>query len=298
MVRGPWSVFVIPATDHGPRRTYTLDYILTIEYAPGDAATEDRIQGLLFLSSCLGSTIGERNGRTMVECYFGEESGRSSAAEMLAGEKVTLSTTEKPHVDWLELYRQSLEPVVIGKRIVVVPDASIVSDASRIRLVIPQERAFGTGSHESTALCLELMEELDLRGRRCLDIGTGSGILAIAMVKLEAHEVIAFDNDFDTFGIIQRNSVRNAVPSSTLKYFYGEPAALRAKFDLITMNIIPEVIGPMLPVVRRLMAPGGGVIVSGITHDRRDALMEKAQQANLSITTEKVKNEWWAAYLR
>jgi ribosomal protein L11 methyltransferase len=275
-----------------------IDYILTIEYAPGDAATEDRVQGLLFLSTCLGSTISERDGRTVVECYFGAEEGRRSAAEMLVDEKVTLSATDKPHVDWLELYRQSLEPVVIGKRIVVVPDASISSDPMRLRLVIPQERAFGTGSHESTALCLELMEESDLIGSRCLDIGTGSGILAIAMVKLGARVVIAFDNDFDTFGIIQRNSQRNEVPPAALKYFYGEPAALRARFDLITMNIIPEVIGPLLPMVKRLLSPPGGVIVSGITHDRRDALVDKAQRAGLSITREKVKNEWWAAYLR
>jgi ribosomal protein L11 methyltransferase len=283
-------------TDHGGDTT--LDYILTVEYEPGDAATEDRVQGLLFLSSCLGSTISERDGRTVVECYFAGEEERRSAAEMLAGEKVTLSTQQKPHVDWLQLYQQSLEPVVIGRSIVIVPDASIESDTARLRLVIPQERAFGTGSHESTALCLELIEESDLTGCRCLDIGTGSGILAIAMVKLGARTVVAFDNDFDTFGIIQRNSVRNEVSRASLKSFYGEPAALRTKFDLITINIIPEVIGPLLPVVKGLMTPHGGVIVSGITRDRRDGLVEKAERAGLLIAREKVKNEWWAAWLR
>src|SRR5581483_80035 len=94
------------------------------------------------------------------------------------------TAVDRPRVDWLQLYQQSLQPLFIGRSFVIAPDASLIPpDTGRHELIIPQELAFGTGSHESTALCIELLEELDLRGKRVLDAGAGSGILALAMLR-------------------------------------------------------------------------------------------------------------------
>jgi ribosomal protein L11 methyltransferase len=278
----------------------SIDYILTIEYPPGDSATEDRVQSVLFLSSCLGSTIDQREGSTVVECYFEDVAGREAAAAMLKGEALTLLRSERRRVDWLELYRQSLSPIEVGRKLVVIPDAAILTPSGRVRIVIPQERAFGTGSHESTALALELLEELDLRGRVGLDIGTGSGILAIAMLKLGARKAIAFDNDFETFGILARNRTRNGISAGALRQFFGDPEAIRpgTRFDVVTMNIIAEVIEPLLPLVGSLLAPGGSLLISGITEGRRDPLLERAAAAGLGSAREQTREAWWAAVLR
>lgn len=258
------------------------------------------MQSVLFLSDCLGSTIDERDGKTVVECYFEEANGRERAAIMLAGAAVSLERSERRRRDWLELYRQSLTAIEVGGKLVVVPDPAIATASHRIRLLIPQERAFGSGSHESTALALELLEEMDLRGRRGLDIGTGSGILAIAMIKLGARKVIAFDNDFDTFGILRRNLERNEIPAEAVSQFFGELATVREdfRFDALTMNIIPEVIEPLLPAMGLLMAPRASLVVSGVTADRSSSLLERAVAAGLSPARQRIRGEWWAADLR
>ena len=85
------------------------DYILAIDYPPGDLAIDDAVQAVLFLTSCLGSTIGERNGRTLVEAYFASAEDRSQAETSLQALKVDLRREERPRVDWLQLYKQSLD---------------------------------------------------------------------------------------------------------------------------------------------------------------------------------------------
>src|SRR5205085_810404 len=137
------------------------------------------------------------------------------------------------------------------------------TDVNGTSIVVPQEQAFGTGSHETTSLCIETLESLDLRGKRGLDVGSGSGILAIAMLRLGASRVIAFDNDADAYGALRDNRMRNGIADGAMPLFIGGTEALRGgSFDVVTMNIIPEVIIPLLPqVVPRAAGP---LILSGI----------------------------------
>jgi len=159
-------------------------------------------------------------------------------------------------------------------------------DTIRHQLIIPQAQAFGTGSHESTALCIELLEELDLRDAKGLDIGCGSGILAFAMLRLGARKVVAFDVDPYTLGAMQENRARNNTPASL---FVGTLDALRGgDFDIVTMNILPEVIIPMLPRVRRHVR--GSLILSGILTTARDEIVRAAGRP----VSEREKGEWWA----
>lgn len=276
-----------------------IDRILVIEYAPGRPETEDAVQGVLFLTSCLGSTIEERGGRTVVEAYFSSEYDRSIAERILDSDDVTLRREDRTRVDWLALYQQSLKPVEVGRRLVIVPDDSIESAPGRIRIIIPQERAFGTGSHESTALVMELMEDLELNDARGLDVGTGSGILAIAMAKLGARSVFAFDNDFQTFGIVEKNFRRNKLPGQSARHFFGEVASVRGPaFDVIAMNIIPEVIMPLFAEMIALMGAKSALLISGITADRRSEVLAAARSSGLGAKREHVRGEWWAADLR
>ncbi|HEY0590457.1 MAG TPA: 50S ribosomal protein L11 methyltransferase [Thermoanaerobaculia bacterium] len=274
-----------------------MHYVLDITYPPGRADLEDRVEGVLFLTFSLGSEIGEREGLTRVACWFKTAEQRDEARAMLADlEGVELESSEREPEDWLALYRQSLEPLFIGTRFVVAPAPELIpAETDRIGIVIPQERAFGTGSHESTALCLAMLERADLDGKRGLDIGTGSAILAIAMARLGARKVVAFDNDLETWEVAPKNLERNGVDPRTLALFVGGIDALRPRpsFDVVTMNILPHVIIPVLPDVARTLAPGGRLILSGILVSQRGEVVGAAEAAGLRLVDESEKGEWW-----
>jgi ribosomal protein L11 methyltransferase len=257
-----------------------IDYILAIE-----SDDEDLVQSRLFLTNSTGSTSA--NG--IVEAYFDSAADRAAAIEILSD--FPLQSYENQRQDWLEKYQQSLEPLHIGRRFVIVPDP----DMAPLTIIVPQEQAFGTGSHETTWLCIEILETLPLRGKRGLDVGAGSGILALAMHRLGATKAIAFDNDTDAYGALRDNRIRNGVPERALPIFIGSVEALRGgAFDVITMNIIPEVILPLLGDVVPRMAEDARLILSGILVVRRDFVIEAARAHGLVLAHEREKGEWWA----
>ena len=264
------------------------DFILEIFF---DGDEEELIQARLFLTTSTGSTSSDG----MIAAYFDSAEEREAAAQALS--EFELQRVERERVDWLEVYQQSLEPIVIGERFIVAPDASLFPrDTDRFTIIVPQEQAFGTGSHETTSLCIEMLESIDLRGRRGLDVGSGSGILAIAMLLLGAETVIAFDNDVDAYGALRDNRMRNR---ANYEIFIGSVEALRGgAFDVITMNIIPEVILPLLPQVVSRMADGARLILSGILTARRDDVVDAALGHGLSLAAEREKGEWWVGVLR
>ena len=272
-----------------------LDYILQIEYPSDRRDVDDQVEAILFLTTCSGSWIDDRDGKTLVSCYFKDTESRDNAHAMvhqIAGIEVTPVDREKS--DWLDLYHQSLEPISIGDRFIVAPDPKLITDTNRLAIIIPQERAFGTGSHASTALCIETLETLSLDGAFGLDVGTGSGILAIAMERLGARKVIALDNDLETYGIVRRNLERNRIEPGCIAEFFGGPDAIRdAQFDVVTMNIIPEVILPLLPQVQRLVQLSGALIVSGILNERRSDVIDEAEKAGMTVVAQRVSGDWW-----
>ena len=273
------------------------DYILELSFDTRDAALEELLQSRLFLTASTGSTANEINGTTTIAAYFDSPEERDAAREALAGiEGVEFHAVERERVDWLEHYEQSLEPMLIGRRFVVAPDARLFPPSGdRLTIVVPQEQAFGTGSHETTSLCIEMLESLDLAGRRGIDIGAGSGILAIAMHRLGAAHVVSFDNDPDAYGALRDNRFRNGVPDAVMPLFIGSIEALRGgTFDVLTMNIIPEVILPLLPDVVTHMAPGANLILSGILGVKRDEVVDAARGHGLRLVEERGKGEWWA----
>jgi len=247
------------------------------------------VQARLFLTRSTGSSSVEHGGTTTLTAYFGSREDRDAARNQFREFDVLVD--DRVRVDWLERYEQSLEPLFIGSRFVVAPDAGLIpKNSGRIEIIVPQEQAFGTGSHETTSLCLEMLERIDLRGRRGLDIGSGSGILAMAMEKLGAGKVIAFDNDLDAYGPLRDNRMRNGARFAT---FIGGVEALRGGvFDVVTMNIIPEVILPLLPDVKRHVR--GDLILSGILTVRRDDVVRAAG----TLVEEAERGEWWAGRFR
>jgi len=259
-----------------------IDTILEISFDP---EREEIVQGLLFLTRSAGSVLIQPG---VIEAYFGSAADRAAAAPLFDNAR----PIDRPHVDWLQRYQQSLQPLFVGKSFVIAPDPSLIPpDSGRLALVIPQEQAFGTGSHESTALCIELLEDIDLHGRRVLDVGAGSGILALAMLRLGARKAIAFDIDLDAFTALRENAIRNRLE---LAAFIGTIDALRPQtFDVVTMNILPDVIVALLPKVR-----GRSLVLSGILDVQREHVVDACERRGLVLEREAAKGEWWAGSFR
>jgi ribosomal protein L11 methyltransferase len=271
------------------------DFILDISFDARDPALEDLAQSRLYLTPSSGSSSSEANGTITISAYFDDADERDAAAREL-GEiaAIELHATDRERIDWLDRYQQSLQPLYIGDHFIVAPDATLIPrDTTRHALVVPQEQAFGTGSHETTSLCIEILETLDVAAKRGLDIGSGSGILALAMCRLGANHVIAFDNDVDAFAALRDNRVRNGVDARRMPIFIGGLEALSGgAFDVVTMNIIPEVIIPLLGDVRRRV--NGSLILSGILAIKRDDVLRACSEHGLEIAEERTKGEWWA----
>jgi ribosomal protein L11 methyltransferase len=272
-----------------------IDHVLQISCDP---AIEDEVQSRLFLTASTGSSSVDENGTLVISAYFDTPDDRAAAREALHELDVEFHDVDRERVDWLEHYQQSLEPILIGDRFLVAPDAKLIpSDTARLALIVPQEQAFGTGSHETTSLCIELLSSMDVANKRGLDIGAGSGILALAMLRLGARKVIAFDNDTDAYGALRDNRMRNGVDESAMPLFIGGVDALQKAraggvFDIVTMNIIPEVIIPLLGDV--VTHVGGVLMLSGILVVKRDDVVHACVAHGLALAEERVRGEWWA----
>jgi len=159
--------------------------------------------------------------------------------------------------------------------------------------VVEPRQAFGSGSHESTQLALMLLEELQVAGRRVLDVGTGSGILSLAGRALGARWVVGFDIDLEATVVAHQTAAVQRQPLP-VALFAGSIAALRlrAYFDLILANLIPAEAEPLLPGLRALLAANGRLVLSGLMEDQRAA--SEAELAASGFVVERVRelDEW------
>jgi ribosomal protein L11 methyltransferase len=287
-----------PKAPGGNREPSSFDPVLEISVHEDRDDLIDLVAVHLYASGSAGSSHETANGQTVVVAWFPDAASVAIAEEQLAHvEGITLRPSTRARVDWLAHYEDSLVAMEIGDRFVVAPRADLIAKSSRIAIVIPQEQAFGTGSHETTWMCLELLERMGLTGATGLDVGTGSGILAIAMAKLGARRVFGFDNDLaDTWGVVARNLERNGVPEGQVSYFFASAEALAPshRFDAITMNILPHVIVHLLPHVAPSLAPAGRLVTSGILVTQKDDVIAAAATQGLSLADERVRGEWWA----
>ena len=212
--------------------------------------------------------------------------------------------------DWLASYRQTAKPFDVGHRLRIDPrdlseENKAADDGSRVTLKIPAQTAFGTGSHESTRLVLEWLEQLDLTGLEVLDVGTGSGILSFAAERLGARQTVSFDIDAPSVCIAGGNARLNAV---TPWLFAGSIAAIRLKrrFDLALVNILPENFASRaapkghksnLERLAAMMKLSGRLISSGNLVERRSELLAQWQDHGFVLEAERQRDEWIAFLL-
>jgi ribosomal protein L11 methyltransferase len=195
--------------------------------------------------------------------------------------------------DWSSQWQKWFKPIRISRSIIVKPPWENWPYRSGETVVTIMPRmAFGTGTHETTQLCLSLLEAV-LQPHQCvLDVGTGSGILAIAAALMGASRVLAVDTDIDAISNAEENSVTNHV-NHRLEIRLGSLEAVdRESFDLILANINRMVLLNLLLRMRHLLNPEGGIILSGILETERPVLEKAIEDSGYSILRFQQIGEW------
>ncbi|MBR5279445.1 MAG: 50S ribosomal protein L11 methyltransferase [Clostridia bacterium] len=179
--------------------------------------------------------------------------------------------------DWANNWKQYFKPLPVGEKLLIVPswEEEIPEGLEdRTHLEIDPGMAFGSGQHETTKLCLEMVEKCVTPGSSVLDVGTGSGILAIGALLLGAKEAVGIDIDKLSVKIAGENAALNGV-SDRFRAVCGDLATgISGKFELVCANIVADIILRLLPDVGPLMTDDGDLIVSGIIEERKQDVLD------------------------
>ncbi|MEW6336615.1 MAG: 50S ribosomal protein L11 methyltransferase [Acidobacteriota bacterium] len=274
------------------------DYLTVTCRLPADA------EGLLAESigawPVLGCQVEDAGGVVEVTVFL-EESRAGSVPLVVEGLRALgardVGSSHFADADWLAEYRRHVTPRPIGKLFWIDPHPSTPTAPSdgRVHLTIEPRQAFGTGSHESTQLVMLLLEEVPVVGARVLDVGTGSGILALAARTLGAEWALGFDIDVEAVFVARQTAMTQPSPVP-VTLFAGTTAALRPthSFDLILANLIPSQLEPLLLDVSDQLGPTGTVVISGVMADQRTAFEAELRRAGLEVSDRRELGEWVA----
>ena len=204
--------------------------------------------------------------------------------------------------DWANNWKQYFKPIRIGEKLVIKPSWEEFSDDSdRIILEIDPASSFGTGQHHTTRLCLELLEKSLEKGDRILDMGCGSGILSIGAMLLGAEDAVAVDIDENAAATATENAAKNNIPADKYHTYYGNILGDDAladeidyRYDIITANIVADVLIAMKDYFVRYLRDGGTLIVSGIIEERMDEVIDALVSVGFREPVVNVR-EGWAA---
>ena len=208
-----------------------------------------------------------------------------------SGVEYKLETNGIEQEDWQNAWKKYYHAMDIGQRLAIVPGWETY-DTDRIVITMDPGMAFGTGTHETTSLCLETLDSMVKGGERVLDIGTGSGILAIAALKLGAAEAEGVDIDPMCVRTASENAERNGVAEHFTVLVGDLSDKASGKYNIITANIVAAAILSLAPHVPVLMAPGARFIASGIIDTRKDEVLAGLRAAGLEPVEIKEKRGW------
>lgn len=197
--------------------------------------------------------------------------------------------------DWAESWKQYFKTTRVGRRIVIKPTWEEYSPEPKdIVVELDPGMAFGTGSHATTRLCLEALEKYAKPRMAVIDFGTGSGILAIAAAKMRASLVIAFDSDPLAVKAARENVILNGVEDHIEIHQAESPAFINILADIVTANIVAEVIMEHAEAIARLLRIGGVLIASGVTRPKAGMVEQTLRNNGFDILRRIKEGEWVA----
>lgn len=178
--------------------------------------------------------------------------------------------------DWVRAWMDHYHPMCFGKRLWVVPSWTPPPEPNAINLLLDPGLAFGTGTHQTTALCMEWLDGLDLNGKTVIDYGCGSGILAVASLLLGAKEAYCVDNDPQALTATRNNAERNGVAERVHTFMPEDMPAISA--DVIVANILAGPLAALAPTLTSYSHAGTQIALSGIIQSQVAELREVYQQ--------------------
>jgi ribosomal protein L11 methyltransferase len=258
------------------------------------AAERDRLVALL--ADCGLAAIHENDpvNPSQWTIHFTDTPSRDAAVRAIQSaadyRDLKVETTDIEDGDWARKTQADLGPIRIG-RIVVAPPWDIPPVVDETLVIIEPSRGFGTGHHQSTRLALALLQTRALAGCRVIDVGTGSGVLAIAAARLGAPFVSAFDVDPDAVDNARENAARNEVAGIVEIHVRDLATATLAPADVVTANLTGSLLERHSDDLARLVNPAGVLIAAGFTIDERDRV-ENAFAGRLAITEAAEEDGW------
>ncbi|MGN0362055.1 MAG: 50S ribosomal protein L11 methyltransferase [Bilifractor sp.] len=213
----------------------------------------------------------------------------------------TIEESETEDKDWINNWKKYFRQFYVDD-ILITPSWEKVSEKDKDKMVlhIDPGTAFGTGMHETTQLCIRQLRKYVKPGTEMLDVGTGSGILAIVAVKLGAGHVLGTDLDPCAVPAVGDNKKANAIPEKAFDLLIGnmigdkevQDKAGYEKYDIVTANILADILVPMTPAVVPAMKKGGIYITSGILEDQAWKVLDACRRAGLEIVEQTQQGEW------
>ena len=203
----------------------------------------------------------------------------------------SLSHNILPEKDWNETWKKNFTPIDVGDNLTIIP-SWLQSATKRIPIIIDPGMVFGTGHHETTRTCLSMIEKIARASnkRRFLDIGTGTGILAIGASRLGFEQVTAVDIDPLAVNAAHRNAEANSLIN--VEVLEGTIQTVSSRFDLITANLLVEILIGIAPELSDRLEPGGRAILSGLLLGQENSVIEAMASAGLTFQEKIIDGKW------
>ena len=295
--------------DTASEQTDRVAQILTARGFP-DLVIEDQAEFETFLDQnraywdYIDEELQEKlQGLSRIKLYLEDTdtAARERLEKLVAELGLSMTAQTMEETDWEESWKENYPPQEVGSSIVVLP-YWLAEDytGDRLPVILDPGLTFGTGAHPSTRMVMQTMECTDKPGFRCLDLGSGSGILSIAALRLGAEAATGVDIDSKAEDIARENALYNGFAAPEFTALTGnvtEDAALMSRlaaehWDLLLVNIVADVIIALAPVLPRFMAEDTTVICSGILDTRADEVVAALEQAGLQVTDRKEMEDW------
>ena len=288
-----------------------ISSVVTVLTAKGfsDLVIEDQEEFETFLEEnraywdYIDETLQKKlQGLSRIKLYLEDtdSAGMARLEKAVAELKLTMTAAPLPEVDWEESWKDNYPPQEVGEKIVVLPYWRSDEETDRVKVILDPGLTFGTGAHPSTQMVMEKMEEVVKPGFRCLDLGSGSGILSIAALRLGAQSAVGIDIDPKAETIAQENAAYNGFAAPQFTALTGNVtedkalmASLAAKeYDLVLVNIVADVIIGLAPILPNFLMENSILICSGILDSRLEDVLAALKKAGLTVTAVKEKEDW------
>lgn len=203
----------------------------------------------------------------------------------------SLSPAVLAETDWNETWKKSFVPIDVGNNLTIVP-SWLQTETDRIPIIIDPGMVFGTGHHETTRTCLGMIEKIACLGsrRRFLDIGTGTGILAIGASRLGFERVTAVDIDPLAVDAARRNAAANGL--TNIEVLEGTIQAVSGRFDVIAANLLVEILTGIASELSGRLELNGKAILSGLLAGQEDSVIEAMRSSGLALQEKIIDNKW------